>query len=160
MRAGRMMVANHSTKAIDLLLPELEHGLFDLSWRIRLSSLQLAGELLFRISGIVNKADLETEGNEEEEDAYVSNTEASRKMLEVLGKERRDRVLASIYVLRQDAAGQVRTFSIGVWKALVANTPRTVRDMLPSLSRSQLVRRRGVCLINFSAHNYPPSIFA
>lgn len=35
MRAGRMIVTNHSTKAIDLLLPELETGLFDASWRIR-----------------------------------------------------------------------------------------------------------------------------
>lgn len=35
MRAGRMIVANHSSKAIDLLLPELELGLFDVSWRIR-----------------------------------------------------------------------------------------------------------------------------
>ena len=35
MRAGRMIVTNHSTKAIDLLLPELERGLFDSSWRIR-----------------------------------------------------------------------------------------------------------------------------
>lgn len=35
MRAGRMIIANHHTKAIDLLLPELERGLFDESWRIR-----------------------------------------------------------------------------------------------------------------------------
>ena len=35
MKAGKMIVANHSTKAIDLLLPELETGLFDESWRIR-----------------------------------------------------------------------------------------------------------------------------
>lgn len=35
MRAGKMIVANHSHKAIDLLLPELERGLFDSSWRIR-----------------------------------------------------------------------------------------------------------------------------
>ena len=138
MRAGRMIVANHSNKAIDLLLPELEQGLFDSGWRIRLSSLQLVGELLFRISGITNKADLETEGNEEEEEAYVTNTEAARKMLETLGKDRRDRVLASIFVLRQDTAGQVRTFSISVWKALVANTPKTVRDMLSSLSKRRL----------------------
>lgn len=37
MRAGRMMVAHYSTKAIDLLLPELEHGMFDPGWRIRVS---------------------------------------------------------------------------------------------------------------------------
>lgn len=35
MRAGRMVITNYSTKAIDLLLPELEQGLFDPGWRIR-----------------------------------------------------------------------------------------------------------------------------
>jgi len=135
MRAGRMIVNNHATKAIDLLLPELERGLFDASWRIRLSSVQLIGELLFRISGISGKAEMEQDGNEEEDDAYTSNAEAAKKMLEVLGKDRRDRVLASLYILRQDSAGQVRMFSINVWKALVTNTPRTVRDILSSLSK-------------------------
>jgi hypothetical protein len=38
MRAGRMIITNYSSKAIDLLLPELERGLFDSSWRIRVSS--------------------------------------------------------------------------------------------------------------------------
>ena len=35
MRAGRMIVTNYSSKAIDLLLPELERGMFDSGWRIR-----------------------------------------------------------------------------------------------------------------------------
>ena len=35
MRAGRMIITNYSTKAIDLLLPELERGMFDPGWRIR-----------------------------------------------------------------------------------------------------------------------------
>jgi HEAT repeat protein len=35
MKAGRMIVSNYSTKAIDLLLPELEKGMFDSNWRIR-----------------------------------------------------------------------------------------------------------------------------
>lgn len=35
MRAGRMIVTNYSNKAIDLLLPELERGMFDPGWRIR-----------------------------------------------------------------------------------------------------------------------------
>lgn len=35
MRAGRMIITNYSSKAIDLLLPELERGMFDPSWRIR-----------------------------------------------------------------------------------------------------------------------------
>lgn len=35
MRAGRMIVTNHSTKAVELLLPQLEQGMFDPGWRIR-----------------------------------------------------------------------------------------------------------------------------
>lgn len=140
MRAGRMIVANHSHKAIDLLLPELETGLFDPRWRIRLSSIQLVGELLFRISGISGKSDMEEEVNEDE-DSYTNNAEAAKKMLEVLGKERRDRVLAAIYIMRQDFAGQVRMFSLTVWKTLVSNTPRTVRDMLAALSKPLLLHR-------------------
>lgn len=35
MRAGRMIVTNYSGKAIDLLLPELERGMVDPGWRIR-----------------------------------------------------------------------------------------------------------------------------
>jgi HEAT repeat protein len=38
MRAGRMVVTNYSSKAIDLLLPELERGMFDARWRIRVSA--------------------------------------------------------------------------------------------------------------------------
>lgn len=37
MRAGKMIIANYSTKAIDLLLPELEKGMLDSAWRIRVS---------------------------------------------------------------------------------------------------------------------------
>lgn len=39
MKAGRMIVSNYSTKAIDLLLPELEKGMFDSGWRIRVGTL-------------------------------------------------------------------------------------------------------------------------
>jgi HEAT repeat protein len=35
MRAGRMVVTNYSSKAVDLLLPELEQGMFNPGWRIR-----------------------------------------------------------------------------------------------------------------------------
>jgi hypothetical protein len=38
MRAGRMVVTNYSSKAIDLLLPELENGIFEPNWRIRVGA--------------------------------------------------------------------------------------------------------------------------
>ncbi|GAA99124.1 uncharacterized protein L969DRAFT_87172 [Mixia osmundae IAM 14324] len=133
MRAGRMIVANHSTTAIDLLLPSLESSLFDSSWRIRQSSVQLVGELLFNISGISGKNEIEEEG---EEDQHVGRESSRKALVDVLGRERRDRVLSAIYLARQDASGVVRQFATHVWKALVHNTPRTVREILPTLVNS------------------------
>ncbi|KAJ7066647.1 armadillo-type protein [Mycena amicta] len=136
MRAGRMVVTNYSSKAIDLLLPELEHSMFDPSWRIRQSSITLVGELLFKVSGISGKT---SELDEDETAVEGATSESSRRALvEVLGTERRDRILASLYLVRQDGVGVVRTTSIQIWKALVNNTPRTVREILPELVRQIL----------------------
>ncbi|KAF7965509.1 hypothetical protein HWV62_43100 [Athelia sp. TMB] len=130
MRAGRMIVSNYSSKAIDLLLPELEQGMFDPGWRIRQSSITLVGELLFKVSGISGKAEI----GEDEEVAEPTTADSSRRALvEVLGAERRDRILSALYLARQDAVNVVRTSSIHIWKALVSNTPRTVREILPQL---------------------------
>ncbi|KAF9266994.1 ARM repeat-containing protein [Marasmius fiardii PR-910] len=130
MRAGRMVITNYSNKAIDLLLPELEQGMFNPGWRIRHASITLVGELMFKVSGISGKpSDMD-----EEEEAEVTTVESSRRALtEVLGVERRDRLLASLYLIRQDGVANVRQASIQIWKALVSNTPRTVREILPEL---------------------------
>ncbi|KAK4861382.1 hypothetical protein LT330_004298 [Penicillium expansum] len=131
LRAGRLLVKNFAHKAIDLLLPELERGLADDSYRIRLSSVELVGDLLFSLTGISGKV----EGDEEEEEA----TQAGQSLLEVLGAERRDKVLSALYICRCDTSGQVKSAALGVWKALVAS-PRTLKDMVPTLS--QLIIRR------------------
>jgi HEAT repeat protein len=51
LRAGQRIVNTYADTAIELLMPELEHGLFDDNWRIRYSSVQLLGDLLYKISG-------------------------------------------------------------------------------------------------------------
>jgi hypothetical protein len=78
---------------------------------------------LFKVSGISGKvSDLE----EEEVVAEATNVESSRRaLLEVLGQERRDRILAALYLVRQDGVVVVRQSSIQIWKILVHNTPRT-----------------------------------
>ncbi|GKZ36456.1 translational activator of GCN4 [Aspergillus brasiliensis] len=131
LKAGRLLVKNFSSKAIDLLLPELERGLADDSYRIRLSSVELVGDLLFSITGITAKADAE----EEEEEA----AQAGQSLLEVLGEERRDKVLSALFICRCDTSGMVKTAAMAVWKSLVAS-PRTLKDMVPTLS--QLIIRR------------------
>jgi hypothetical protein len=64
-------------------LPELERGLADDSYRIRLSSVELVGDLLFNLTGISGK----NEQDEEEDGA----AEAGQSLLEVLGEEKRTR---------------------------------------------------------------------
>lgn len=131
LRAGRLLVKNFATKAIDLLLPELERGLADDSHRIRLSSVELVGDLLFNLTGISGKA----EDDEVEEGAK----EAGQSLLDVLGEEKRNKVLSALYICRNDTSGLVRSAAINVWKALVA-TPRTLRELIPTLT--QLIIRR------------------
>ena len=45
--------------------------------------------------------------------------------MEVLGTECRNRILAALYLARQDAVNVVRQSSVHIWKTLVHNTPRT-----------------------------------
>ncbi|KAL5335026.1 armadillo-type protein [Aspergillus crustosus] len=132
LRAGRLLVKNFSSKAIDLLLPELERGLADDSYRIRLSSVELVGDLLFSITGITARAEAD---EEEEEEA----AQAGQSLLEVLGEERRDKVLSALFICRCDTSGLVKTAAMGVWKSLVAS-PKTLKEMVPTLS--QLIIRR------------------
>ncbi|KAF1838159.1 ARM repeat-containing protein [Decorospora gaudefroyi] len=131
LRAGRLLVKNFATKAIDLLLPELERGLADDSYRIRLSSVELVGDLLFNLTGISGKV--------EEDEVEEGAKEAGQSLLEVLGEEKRNKVLSALYICRCDTSGLVRTASINVWKALVAS-PRTLRELVPTLT--QLIIRR------------------
>ena len=131
LRAGRLLVKNFATKAIDLLLPELERGLADDSYRIRLSSVELVGDLLFNLTGI-NR-------NSEQDEVEDGAQEAGASLLEVLGEEKRNRVLSSLYICRCDTSGLVRTAAVNVWKALVAS-PRTLKELIPTLT--QLIIRR------------------
>ncbi|KAF4342709.1 translational activator GCN1 [Fusarium beomiforme] len=135
LRAGRLLVKNFAARAVDLLLPELERGLADDSYRIRLSSVELVGDLLFNLTGI--KAG--TEADDIEEDENVKEAGASLK--ETLGEEKRNKILSALYVCRCDTAGAVRSAAIAVWKVLV-HSPRTLKELVPTLTQL-LIRRLG-----------------
>ena len=131
LRAGRLLVKNFATKAIDLLLPELDRGLADDNYRIRLSSVELVGDLLFNLTGISGKA--------EQDEEVDGAAEAGQSLLEVLGEDKRNKILSSLYICRCDTSGLVRSAAINVWKALVAS-PRTLKELIPTLT--QLIIRR------------------
>ena len=89
----------------------------------------LLGDLLYKISGVSGKMSTETAG---EDDNF--GTEQSQKMIvNILGEERRNRVLAGLYMGRSDVALMVRQASLHVWKVVVSNTPKTLREILPTL---------------------------
>ncbi|KAK1244706.1 hypothetical protein MKX07_003505 [Trichoderma sp. CBMAI-0711] len=134
LRAGRLLVKNFAIRAVDLLLPELERGLADDSYRIRLSSVELVGDLLFNLTGV--KAGAEP-GDEEDENVK----EASASLKEVLGEEKRNKILSTLYICRCDTAGAVRSAAISVWKALV-HSPRTLKELVPTLTKL-LIQRLG-----------------
>ncbi|XP_028035975.1 eIF-2-alpha kinase activator GCN1 isoform X1 [Bombyx mandarina] len=129
LRAGQRIVNLYAESAIALLLPELEKGLFDDNWRIRYSSVQLLGDLLYRISGVTGKMSTETAS----EDDNFGTEQSHKAIITALGPERRNRVLAGLYMGRSDVALMVRQAALHVWKVVVTNTPKTLREILPTL---------------------------
>ncbi|KAH1001345.1 eIF-2-alpha kinase activator GCN1-like isoform X2 [Dendroctonus ponderosae] len=129
LKAGQRIVNLYAESAILLLLPELEKGLFDENWRIRYSSVQLLGDLLYRISGVTGKMSTETAS----EDDNFGTEQSHLAIINALGRETRNRVLAGLYMGRSDVALMVRQAALHVWKVVVTNTPRTLKEILPTL---------------------------
>ncbi|CAI9767444.1 unnamed protein product [Fraxinus pennsylvanica] len=127
--AGHVLVEHYATTSLPLLLPAVEDGIFNDSWRIRQSSVELLGDLLFKVAGTSGKALLE--GGSDDEGA---STEAQgRAIIEVLGREKRNEILAALYMVRTDVSITVRQAALHVWKTIVANTPKTLKEIMPVL---------------------------
>lgn len=127
--AGHVLVEHYATTSLPLLLPAVEDGIINDSWRIRQSSVELLGDLLFKVAGTSGKALLEGGSDDE-----GSSTEAhGRAIIEVLGREKRNEILAALYMVRADVSLSVRQAALHVWKTIVANTPKTLREIMPVL---------------------------
>ena len=129
MRSGQRIVDNFADAAVELLLPQLEKGMFDEHWRIRQSSVQLLGDLLFKISGCSGAKS--TDDNDD--DSNLGTEEARLALINTLGQERRNRVLSRLYMARSDVNLAVRQIALHVWKIIVTHTVRTVREIMPIL---------------------------
>ncbi|KAJ6856792.1 hypothetical protein NC651_038462 [Populus alba x Populus x berolinensis] len=120
--AGHVLVEHYATTSLPLLLPAVEDGIFNDNWRILQSSVELLGDLLFKVAGTSGKSD---EG---------SSTEAhGRAIIEVLGRDKRNEILAALYMVRTDVSLSVRQAALHVWKMIVANTPKTLKEIMPVL---------------------------
>ncbi|KAJ2629997.1 translational activator of GCN4 [Coemansia sp. RSA 1290] len=153
LRSGRILVASFARDAVDMLLPELLASMLHASWRIRHSSIELLGELIHRLAGFSDRqAEREREalrasfavGNDDEDDEasdaesedeedIPTSSNLREALNEKLGVDRCHEILAALYVTRSDVAAMVRQMSFSVWKSVVVNTPRTVRECLPQI---------------------------
>jgi hypothetical protein len=135
LRAAQALILKFAKARRELLMPALENGLRNPDWRIRLSSLQLMGVLLLRISGAQNSTFFVAEQDEQEGKDSTATTSAHEKVIEItLGAEYRDELYSKIYLLRHDVMNSVRTMAWRAWKAVVQNTPRMMTRILPTLT--------------------------
>ncbi|POM68471.1 Translational activator GCN1 [Phytophthora palmivora] len=131
MHSGHVVVNAHALSHTRDLLPSLEAGLFDDSWRIRQSSVMLLGDLMYRISGTRAVAVVSEESDDDDETS--GSAAGDRAIIKLLGIQRRNAILASLYMIRSDTSAVVRQSALQVWKSVVANTPKTLRQILEAL---------------------------
>eukprot|EP00882_Tetradesmus_deserticola_P004507 GHRQ01004753.1.p1 GENE.GHRQ01004753.1~~GHRQ01004753.1.p1 ORF type:complete len:1251 (+),score=530.16 GHRQ01004753.1:483-4235(+) len=127
--AGRCFVEAYARSCLPLLLPAVEAGLGGDNWRIRQSSLELCGELLFKVAGTSGKVKLDGGSDDE----GVACAEFSAAIQEALGRERNADVLSKLYMARSDVQYVVRNTALHIWKTIVVNTPKTLQEILPAL---------------------------
>ena len=89
----------------------------------------MLGDLLYKISGVSGKM---TTASASDDDIF--GTEQGQKIIsDMLGADRRNRVLAGLYMGRSDVTLMVRQSALHVWKVIVTNTPKTLREILPTI---------------------------
>ena len=71
-----------------------------------------SGDLLYKVSGVTGKMSTESAG----EDDNFGTEQSQTAITDVLGTERRNRVLSGLYMGRSDVALMVRQASLHVWK--------------------------------------------
>ena len=126
--AGQRIVNMYADSAVKLFLPELEKGLVVENWRIRFSSVKLIGDLLYKISGITGKENTDAAGEDE-----ISDGKYMESITDTLGYDTRNRILSGVYMCRSDVSHEVKQVSLHIWKMLITNTPKTLREILPTL---------------------------
>ncbi|CAG9462953.1 unnamed protein product [Pedinophyceae sp. YPF-701] len=136
MKAGRTLVEMFALSSLTMLLPAVEGGVFNANHRIRQASVDLLGELLYRVSGQTGRLMFDDAAAGDDEvgmGTQLAPSVITDRLIAKLGSDRWESILARIYMARADVALGVRTSALNVWKVFVSNTPRVLNEILPRI---------------------------
>ena len=117
-RASNVMVKDFGATHSALFLTPLENGCHDDDWRIRQSAVLLLGTMLDRVLRPASE---------------IGAIGGEQMLMETLALERRAFILSSLLMVKSDESIQVRQAANNVWKGVVTNSPKTIRELLPIL---------------------------
>lgn len=109
-RVVQLIIQTYCKSSLQIILPHLEQGLFDRNWRKRSSCVTLIGEMIEKIESLSRKENQQ-----------------------LISVEHKNRILASIYILRADHTSNINTQAAQIWKTHVDNTPKFLVSLTPEL---------------------------
>ena len=109
-RVVQLIIQTYCKTCLNIILPPLEQGLFDRNWRKRSSCITLIGEMIEKIESFSRK-----------------------ECQQLISIEHKNRILASVYILRADHTSNINTSAAQIWKANVDNTPKYLVSITPEL---------------------------
>lgn len=129
LNAAKAIVQVYAENSLYLILPAVESGALSQSWRVRESSIDLLGQLMFKLAGKTSQMN----AGSDEGEIYAFTEHQLSTVQDILGASQYQKVLSLIYLLRSDTSYPVRNAAMQMWKVLVFNTPRTVIQILKPL---------------------------
>ena len=109
-RVMQLIIQTYCKNSMEIILPHLESGLFDRNWRKRASCITLIGEMIEKIESLSRK-----EGQQ------------------LISPEHKNRILASVYILRADHTSNINALAAQIWKVHVDNTPKFLLSITAEL---------------------------
>lgn len=130
LRAGQVLVSSLGQTYTLELIPGLLDGLAGDDWRVRECATTLIGELLYLIG---DTHALGVTDAEEDDAGLSSNSRVMSTIRAHIGDEPTNQCLAALYIARSDTSNAVRQRALQVWKSIVSNSPKTLKDVMSQL---------------------------